>query len=176
MSTTKWVVDPTHSEIVFKVKHMMFTNLSGSFTKFDASVTTEGEDFKNAKFDFSSDVTSVDTGNTDRDNHLKSGDFFDGEQHPQITFTSTDFKQKSGDDYTLTGDLTIKGVTKPITLDVEFGGTAKDPWGNVKAGLSATGKINRKDFGLTWNAALETGGVLVGEDVKLQIELQFTKA
>ena len=176
MSTTKWVVDPTHSEISFKVKHMMFTNLSGSFTKFDASVTTEGEDFKTAKFDFSADIDSVDTGNTDRDNHLKSGDFFDGEKHPKITFTSTDFKQKSGDDYTLTGDLTISGTTKPVTLDVEFGGTAKDPWGNVKAGMSATGKINRKDFGLTWNAALESGGVLVGEDVKLNIELQFTKA
>ncbi|AXG74895.1 polyisoprenoid-binding protein [Flavobacterium arcticum] len=176
MSTTKWVVDPTHSEIGFKVKHMMFTNLSGNFTKFDASVTTEGEDFKNAQFDFSADIDSVDTGNTDRDNHLKSGDFFNAEQHPKIIFTSTAFTQKSGDNYTLTGNLTISGTTKPVTLDVEFGGTAKDPWGNVKAGMSATGKINRKEFGLTWNAALESGGVLVGEDVKLNIELQFAKA
>ncbi|NDJ00095.1 YceI family protein [Flavobacterium sp. LaA7.5] len=176
MSTTKWVIDPTHSEIIFKVKHMMFTNLSGSFKKFDATAVTEGDNFENAKFDFSAEIDSIDTGSADRDKHLKSGDFFDGEQHPEITFTSTAFTQKSGDDYTLTGDLTISGTTKSITLDVEFGGTAKDPWGNVKAGLSATGKINRKDFGLTWNAALETGGVLVGEEVKLQIELQFAKA
>lgn len=176
MSTTKWVVDPTHSEIVFKVKHMMFTNVSGNFTKFDASVVTEGDNFDNAKFDFSADVASVDTGNGDRDNHLRSGDFFDAENFPKMTFTSTGFTQKSGDDYVLTGDLTIRDVTAPVTLNVEFGGTAKDPWGNVKAGLSATGKLNRKDFGLTWNAALETGGVLVSDEVKLVIELQFTKA
>lgn len=176
MSTTKWVVDPTHSEIVFKVKHMMFTNVSGNFAKFDASVVTEDDNFDNAKFDFSADVESVSTGNADRDNHLRSGDFFDAENFPKMTFTSTGFTQKSGDDYTLTGDLTIRDVTAPVTLDVEFGGTAKDPWGNVKAGFSATGKLNRKDFGLTWNSALETGGVLVGEEVKLLIELQFVKA
>ena len=175
MSTTKWSVDPTHSEIGFKVKHMMFTNVSGNFANFDATVTTDGDNFGNAKFDFSADIDSVNTGNADRDNHLKSADFFDAEKFPKISFTSTGFTQKSDDEYVLTGNLTVRGVTAPVTLDVEFGGIAKDPWGNTKAGLSATGKLNRKDFGLTWNSALETGGVLVGEEVKLHIELQFVK-
>lgn len=175
MNTTTWALDPAHSEIVFKVKHMMFTNVSGSFTQFEGSATTDGDDFNNASFDFSADVASVNTGNADRDGHLQSVDFFDAAQHPKLTFKSTAFTKKSEGEYTLTGDLSIHGVTKPVTLDVEFGGTAKDPWGNTKAGLSATGKINRKDFGLTWNSALETGGVLVGEEVKLAIELQFIK-
>lgn len=176
MSITKWSVDPTHSEIGFKVKHMMFTNVSGNFSNFDATVTTNDDSFENAKFDFSADIDSVTTGNADRDNHIKGGDFFDAEKHPKMTFTSTAFIRKNEDNYTLKGNLTIAGVTKPVTLDVEFGGTAKDPWGNEKAGLSATGKLNRKDFGLNWNAALETRGVLVSEEVKLNIELQFTKA
>ncbi len=175
MSTTKWAVDATHSEIGFKVKHMMFTNVSGKFTQFDASIETEGEDFSNAKFSFSGKIDSVETGNADRDNHLKSGDFFDAENHPEINFTSTSFEQKSGDEYVLNGELSVRGVSKPVSLNVEFGGLAKDPWGNTKAGFSATGKINRKDFGLNWNAALETGGVLVSDEVKLAIELQFVK-
>lgn len=176
MATTKWVVDPTHSEIGFKVKHMMFTNLSGSFTQFEATAETEDDSFENAKFDFSANTESVNTGNNDRDNHLRSEDFFDSEQFPKMTFTSSSFTKKGGGEFTLTGDLTIRGTKKTITLDVEFGGTGQDPWGNVKAGVSATGKLNRKDFGLTWNSALETGGVLVGDEVKLQIELQFVKA
>lgn len=175
MSTTKWAIDPTHSEIGFKVKHMMFTNVSGSFQQFDATVETEGDDFENAKIEFSADVASVTTANADRDNHLKSGDFFDAEQFPKMTFTATSFTKESESEYELKGDLTLRGVTKPVKLDVEFGGTAKDPWGNLKAGLSATGKINRKDWGLNWNSALEAGGVLVGEEVKLVIELQFIK-
>lgn len=175
MSTTKWAVDAAHSEIGFKVKHMMFTNVSGKFTQFDASAETDGDDFSNAKFSFAGEIASVETGNADRDNHLKSADFFDAETNPQIKFESTSFEQKSGDDYVLKGSLSLHGITKEISLDVKFGGLAKDPWGNTKAGFSATGKINRKDFGLNWNAALETGGVLVGEDVKLVIELQFVK-
>lgn len=174
MATTKWAVDPAHSEIGFKVKHMMFTNVSGSFTNFDATATTEGDDFENAMFEFSGDIDSVSTGNADRDGHLKSADFFDAENNPKLTFKSTAFT-KSGSDYKLEGDLTLRGVTKPVTLDAEFGGIAKDPWGNTKAGFSITGKVNRKDWGLTWNSALETGGVLVGEEVKLAIELQFIK-
>lgn len=176
MAATKWVVDPTHSEIGFKVKHMMFTNVSGNFTQFEATAETEDDNFENAKFNFNANIDSVSTGNNDRDNHLKSGDFFDGEQHPKISFTSTSFTKNSDSEYTLTGDLTIRGTKKTITLNVEFGGTGKDPWGNVKAGVSATGKLNRKDYGLTWNSALETGGVLVGDEVKLQIELQFVKS
>ena len=175
MATTKWAIDPAHSEIGFKVKHMMFTNVSGNFEKFDASIETEGDDFSTAKFDFSGETSSITTGNADRDNHLKSADFFDAEQFPKLTFKSTSFDKISEGEYKLNGDLSLHGVTKPVKLDVEFGGLAKDPWGNTKTGLSATGKINRKDWGLNWNSALETGGVLVGEEVKLNIELQFTQ-
>lgn len=175
MATTKWAIDPAHSEIGFKVKHMMFTNVSGNFEKFDASIETEGDDFSTAKFDFSGETSSITTGNADRDNHLKSADFFDAEQFSNLTFKSTSFDKISEGEYKLTGDLTLHGITKPVKLDVEFGGLAKDPWGNTKTGLSATGKINRKDWGLNWNSALETGGVLVGEEVKLNIELQFTQ-
>jgi len=175
MNTTKWALDPTHSEIGFKVKHMMFTNVSGQFTNFTAEAETNGDSFDNAKFSFSGDIDSVSTGNADRDGHLQSADFFDAAQFPKLTFESTSFTKKNEGEYKLEGNLTIHGVTKPVTLDAEFGGIAKDPWGNTKAGFSITGKLNRKDFGLMWNSALETGGVLVGEEVKLAIELQFVK-
>lgn len=175
MATSKWALDPTHSEIGFKVKHLMFTNVSGQFTKFEATVTADEENFDNATFDFTADADSVNTNDADRDKHLKSADFFNAEEFPHVTFKSTSVSKEGESDYKVTGDLTIQGQTKPVTLDVEFGGIQKDPWGNVKSGFSATGKINRKDFGLTWNAALETGGVLVGEEVKLAIELQFIK-
>lgn len=171
MSTTKWSLDPTHSEIGFKVKHMMFTNVSGKFENFEASAETDGDDFENAKFNFSGTIDSISTGNTDRDTHLKSADFFDAEQFPKITFESTSFDKTK-----LKGNLTLHGITKPVTLETEFGGLMQDPWGNTKAGFSISGKINRKDWGLNWNAALETGGVLVSEDVKLAIELQFVKS
>lgn len=175
MSTTKWVIDPTHSEIGFKVKHMMFTNVSGKFANFTAEAETNGDSFDDAKFTFSADVDSVSTGNADRDGHLQSADFFDAAQYPKLTFESTAFTKQSEGEYKLEGNLTIHGVTKPVTLDAEFGGIAKDPWGNVKSGMTITGKLNRKDFGLTWNSALETGGVLVGDEVKLAIELQFIR-
>lgn len=171
MSTTKWSLDPTHSEITFRVKHMMFTNVSGRFDAFSATAEA-GDDFSNAKIDFTGEAASINTGNTDRDNHLRSGDFFDVEQFPTLAFSAAAFDKNSGE---ITGDFTLHGVNKTITLDVDFGGVAQDPWGNTKAGFSATGKINRKDFGLGWNAALEAGGVLVGEEVKLHIELQFVK-
>ena len=175
MATTKWAIDPTHSEIGFKVKHMMFTNVSGKFLTYDATITTEGDDFENAAIEFSGDIASIDTANTDRDNHLKSGDFFDAENHPKLTFTSSSFKKINDQKYELTGDLNIRGVAKTVTFPVEFSGILTDPWGNTKVGLSIEGKINRKDWGLNWNSALETGGVLVGEEVKLNIELQFAK-
>jgi len=175
MSTTKWVLDPTHSEAGFKVKHLMFTNVSGQFTKFEATASSHDENFDNATFDFTAEVDSINTNNADRDGHLKSGDFFDAAQFPTITFKSTSVSRESEDDLKVTGDLTVHGVTKSVTLDVEFGGIQKDPWGNIKSGFSVTGKINRKDFGLTWNAALETGGVMLGEEVKLNLELQFVK-
>jgi polyisoprenoid-binding protein YceI len=174
MSTTKWALDPTHSEITFKVKHMMFTNVSGSFGKFDVNATTDGDDFSKSTIEFSADVDSISTGTADRDNHLKSGDFFDAANAPTLKFVGTKYEKGNGTDK-LTGDLTIRNTTKTITLDVENGGLAKDPWGNVKAGFSLSGKLNRKDFGLTWNAALETGGVLVSDEVKIAAEIQLVK-
>jgi len=174
MASTTWALDPTHSELQFKVKHLMITTVTGSLSIFSASLTTESEDFEGAQVSFEAEANSVKTGNSDRDNHLIGADFFDSETHPKISFTSTSFK-KGGDDYILEGDLTVKGNTKPVKLNVEFGGIATDPWGNTKAGFTLTGKINRSDFGLTWNAALETGGVMVSEEVKLAGELQFVK-
>ncbi len=174
MATTQWVLDPTHSELQFKVKHLMITTVTGSLASFNASLTTESDDFENAQVSFDGDLNTIETGNKDRDNHLKSGDFFDAEQFPKITFASTGLT-KDGDDYVLTGNLTIKDTTKPVKLNAEFGGIATDPWGNTKAGFTLSGKINRTDFGLTWNAALETGGVMVSEEVKIAGELQFVK-
>lgn len=174
MATTQWALDPTHSELQFKVKHLMITTVTGSLASFNASLTTESDDFENAKVSFDGDLETIQTGNTDRDNHLKSGDFFDAEQFPKITFESTSM-EKDGDDYVLKGNLTIKDTTKPVKLTAEYGGIATDPWGNTKAGFTLSGKINRTDFGLTWNAALETGGVMVSEEVKIAGELQFVK-
>jgi len=174
MSTTKWSIDPTHTEIGFKVKHMMFTNVSGKFVSYDATITTEDDNFENANIEFSADINSINTNNADRDNHLKSGDFFDAENYPKLTFKSTSLT-KNGDDYELTGDLTLKGVTKSVTLPAEISGLMKDPWGNTKVGINIDGKINRKDWGLNYNAALEAGGVLISEDVRLNIELQLVK-
>jgi polyisoprenoid-binding protein YceI len=174
MATTKWAIDPTHSEIGFKVKHMMFTNVSGNFKTYEATITAEDDTLENANIEFSADINSINTNNTDRDNHLISGDFFDVEKFPKLTFKATSFT-KEGDDYELTGDLTLKGVTKSVKFPAEFSGLMKDPWGNTKAGLNIYGKINRKDWGLNYNAALETGGVLIGEEVKLNIELQLIK-
>ncbi|MDB5283704.1 MAG: polyisoprenoid-binding protein [Bacteroidota bacterium] len=174
-ATTKWALDPTHSEIGFKVKHLMINTVSGKFEKFDGSVETAGDDFTTAKIYFTADLSSVNTGNEQRDGHLKSDDFFSSEKHPQLSFSGSKLEKVSGDKYTLTGDLTILGVAKPVTLDVDFGGIAKDPWGNTKAGFSVTGKINRKDWGLNWNATLEAGGFLLDEVVKLNVEIQLTK-
>ncbi|WP_228235687.1 YceI family protein [Allomuricauda sp. M10] len=174
MSTTVWNLDPTHSELTFKVKHLMISNVKGSFTKFNAKI--EGEDFENAKITASVDADSIFTNNTDRDGHLKSADFFEVETFPVLKFESTSITKTDDGEYTLIGDLTIKGITKSVELDVEFGGFMKDPYGNEKAGFSFNGKINRKDFGLNWNAALETGGVLVSDEVKIAAEVQFVKA
>ena len=175
MTTQKtiWNLDPTHSEITFKVKHLMISNVKGEFKNFSATI--EGEDFEKAKIKASIATSSVDTNNNDRDTHLKSADFFDVENHKEMEFEGTSFNKVDDDEYKLTGILTIKGVSNEVTLNVEFGGMNKDPWGNEKAGFSLEGKINRKEWGLNWNAALESGGVLVSEDVKIQAELQFVK-
>ena len=174
MATTQWALDPTHSELQFKVKHLMITTVTGSLKTISATLSSEGDGFEDAKVSFEAEIGSIDTGNTDRDNHLKSGDFFDAEQFPKVSFESTSVT-KDGDDYVLNGNLTIKDTTKPVKLNAEFGGIATDPWGNTKAGFTLSGKINRTDFGLTWNAALETGGVMVSEEVKIAGELQFVK-
>ena len=174
MATTTWAIDPTHSEIGFKVKHMMFTNVSGKFETYEATITTEHDDFTKSSIEFSANIDSINTGISDRDNHLKSADFFNAEKNPKLTFVSTSLT-KSVDEYVLVGELTINEVTKTVKLETEVSGLLKDPWGNTKVALNISGKINRADFGLTWNSALETGGVLVSEVVKLNIELQLLK-
>lgn len=171
---TIWHLDPTHSELQFKVKHLMITTVTGTLKSFSAELSSDGDDFSIANITFSGDISSVDTGNTDRDNHLKSADFFDAAKFPAISFKSSSV-EKDGSDYIIKGDLTIKDVTKAVKLTAEFGGIATDPWGNTKAGFTLSGKIKRSDFGLTWNAALETGGVMVSEEVRILGELQFVK-
>lgn len=174
MATKKWVVDPSHSEIQFKVKHLMITNVTGSFNIFTVNAETDDEDFTKATISFTADAASISTGNEQRDGHLKSADFFDAEKYPQLKFVATKYENIDQDgSYDLYGDLTIKDVTRQVKLAVEFGGVAKDPWGNTKAGFTISGKINRKDFGLTWNAATETGGVLVSEEVRIHAEIQL---
>ncbi len=177
MSAVKWVLDPAHSELSFKVRHMMISNVQGFFKNFSASFEAEGDDFKQAKINATVDVDSISTNQADRDTHLKSGDFFDAANFPQMLFEATKFDEIRKGNYKLTGNLTIKGIVKPIELDVESGGILKDPiYGNIKTGFTFTGKLSRKDWGLNWNAALETGGVLVSDDVRLFGELQFVKA
>jgi polyisoprenoid-binding protein YceI len=176
MATTKWVLDPTHSEVEFKIKHMMISTVTGNFKKFDATVETEGEDFTTAKVTFTVDVDSIDTKNEQRDGHLKSVDFFDAANFPQFKFVATKYENvDNAGSYEVYGDLTIRGITRNEKFDAEFGGVIKDPWGNTRAGLTITGKINRKDFGLTWSGATETGSLIVSEEVKIHVALEFVK-
>jgi len=173
LTQTKWSLDPTHSQIGFKVKHLMVTNVRGVFKDYNGSVYTTGEDFFNAKLDLSINSGSINTGDATRDAHLKSPDFFDAENFKEINFKSSTFERISENEYALYGDLSIKGVTKRIRLDVEFNGIVKDPYGTKRAGFEITGKINRKDFGLAWNTVLETGGVMVGDEVTIKCEIQL---
>jgi polyisoprenoid-binding protein YceI len=174
---TKWVLDPSHSEVEFKVKHMMISNVSGKFTKFDATVETEGEDFMTAKATFTADIDSINTGSDQRDGHLKSPDFFDAGAYPQLKFVASKYENVDNDgSYEVWGELTIHGITKTVKLDAEFGGVIKDPWGNTRAGISVNGKINRKDFGLSWHGVTETGSLIVSDDVRVHINLEFVKA
>lgn len=171
----KWKIDPTHSEIQFKVKHLMITTVTGYFKTFDLEVETETEDFNTAKnVVFTADIDSVDTNNAQRDTHLKSADFFDAENHGQLKFVGKKY-QSNGDEATLTGDLTIRGMTKPITLNVDFGGTVVDPWGQLKAGFTVSGKVSRKEFGLTWSAVTEAGQVVVSDEIKIHAEVQLVR-
>jgi polyisoprenoid-binding protein YceI len=171
----KWIIDPAHSEVHFKVKHLVISTVTGSFKRFDCEVESNKEDFSDAKIKFSADIDSIDTRQEQRDTHLKSADFFDAANFPKLTITSTEVIKKSETDYILKGDLTIRGTTKPVELIVEYGGTAVDTYGQTKAGFEITGKINRYDFGLKWSAVTEAGGLVVGDDVKLVVNIQVIK-
>lgn len=170
LSMTKWAIDPTHSEVGFKVKHMMISTVKGHFESFNVNVETEDDDFNNAFIEVSIEVDSIRTKNADRDAHLKSDDFFNAETFPQITFVSTAFNGSK-----LTGDLTIRNITKEVTLDVDFNGVAVDPYGQTKAGFEISGEINRKEFGLKWDAITEAGSIVVSDKIQLVIDAQFIR-
>lgn len=168
-TTTKWVIDPTHSEVTFKVKHLVISTVTGTFRKFEGGAETDSDDFQGAKISFNADINSIDTNQSDRDNHLKSADFFDAENHPKMSFEGV----LEGDK--LKGDLTIRGTKKAIELDVDFGGVVEDPYGNTKAGFEIEGKISRKEYGLMWNAVTEAGSVVVGDQVRILVNVQVVK-
>ena len=175
METTKWTIDNMHSEIGFKVKHMMITNVSGNFGKFSGGLETEGHDFSKGKFEFSAEINSINTGVADRDGHLKSDDFFNAEKYPELTFKSNGVKQIANDELVIEGEMTIREVTKPIALSVELSDVVVDPYGQTKIGMAITGKIKRSDFGLKWNAITEAGSIVVSDDIKLNCDIQFVK-
>ncbi len=167
-----WVIDAVHSHVGFSVKHMMVATARGQFKTYSGSLKLDEKDFSKSAFEGEIDVASVDTANADRDNHLRTNDFFDAPNHPKITYKSTSIEKKGEGEYVVHGDLTIRGITKPVALDVEFLGTSKNPYGKTVAGFSARGTINRKDFGVAFNAILETGGVAVSEKVKIEIDVE----
>ena len=175
MTPTTWTIDPTHSEIQFKVRHLMVSYVTGQFTKFNATVETKGDDFTTAKVNFTADVNSISTNNEQRDAHLKNSDFFDAVNHPELTFKSERIEKISDDEYKMEGILTIRGISKKIVLIAEYGGIMTDPWGNTRTGFTITGKINRKDFGVSFGMVSETGGVLLGDDVKINANAEFVK-
>ena len=175
MNTTKWALDPTHSEIQFKVKHLLVSTVTGHFKNFTATVDTDGDDFTTAKVHLTADINSISTNNEQRDAHLRAGDFFDAENHPQLIFEGNKLEKTGLDEYKLHGDLTMRGVTKPITLNVEFGGIVQDPWGFTRSGFNITGKINRKDWGVSFGMVSETGALLLGEDVTISANAEFVK-
>ena len=175
MAKVKWVIDPAHSEIQFKVKHLMITTVTGYFEKFNLEVETENDDFTTAsKIEFTADIDSINTNNQQRDTHLKSADFFDAATSPQLKYRGKKYEQ-AGDAFKLSGDLTIRNTTKPVTVNVEFGGIVVDPYGQTKAGFTVTGKISRKEFGLTWNAVTEAGQVVVSDEIRVNAEIQLIK-
>jgi polyisoprenoid-binding protein YceI len=174
MSTTKWIIDPTHSEVSFKVKHLVISTVTGYFREFEGEVETAADDFSNASVHFSTAIDSIDTNQKDRDAHLKSADFFDAENHAQFIFSNGKLVAK-GDELEVTGDLTIRGTTQPVTLKAELGGIAQDGYGQTKAGFELEGKISRKAFGLTWSAVTEAGSVVVGDEVKIFASIQLVK-
>jgi len=172
---TRWKIDPAHSEIGFAVKHMMISTVRGRFSDVSGYIDFDEDHPADSKIEVEVGVASVDTRQEGRDNHLRTSDFFDAENHPRMKFVSTEVVHVKGTEYKVTGDLMIRGVTREVTLDASFEGTNKDPWGGTRAGFSANGKINRNDFGLDFNATLETGGVVVGSEIKLQFEIEAVK-
>jgi len=168
-------IDADHSDITFKVKHLMIATVSGIFKKFDATIDVNEEDLSDAQISFEADVDSVDTKNEQRDTHLKSDDFFNAESFPKLTFKSTSIKNDGGNEYKVTGDLTVRDITKPVTLQVEYNGKVTDPWGQERMGFELNGKINRKEFGLKWSAVTEAGGIVVSDDVKLSLNVEMVK-
>ncbi|RYE59433.1 MAG: polyisoprenoid-binding protein [Sphingobacteriales bacterium] len=176
MSNTKtWVIDPKHSDVQFKIKHLVISTVTGSFRKFDGKVVTQGSGFENAKVNFSIDVKSIDTNQAQRDGHLQNGDFFAADEYPEINFEATSFVNKGDSDYKMIGNLTMKGVTKPVELNVEYGGSEDNGHGVLKHGFEVTGVVNRKEFGMTWNKLTDTGGLGLGEDVKLIANIQVAE-
>lgn len=173
MATYK--IDVDHSDITFKVKHLMISTATGTFKKFDATLEANNEDLSDARISFEADVDSIDTKNEQRDAHLKSDDFFNAAEFPKLTFQSTGIESKGGNAFTLTGDLTIRDITRPVALEVEYNGTTKDPWGMERKGFEINGKINRKEFGLKWSAVTEAGGLVVADDVKLSMNVEMIK-
>ncbi|HYG16444.1 MAG TPA: YceI family protein [Bacteroidia bacterium] len=176
MATTKWNIDTAHSDIQFKVKHMVISTVSGRFKEFTATAETEGDDFTTAKIHFEAKTASLDTGVADRDNHLRSDDFFNAEQYPNIIFDSTGITKLSDDEYLLKGNLTIRDVTKPVELKATFGGVIQDPWGMTRAGFELSGKINRREYGLKWNALTEAGALIAADEVRLVLAAEMVKA
>ena len=175
MEKTTWTLDPTHSELQFKVKHLMISTVTGQFNTFKAAVETEGDDFATAKVHFEADANSISTNNEQRDIHLKAADFFDAEQYPKLLFEGEKMESSGEDEYKLYGTITIKGASKKVILNVEFGGITQDLWGNTRTGFSVTGKINRQDYGISFGAVSETGGLLLGDEVKINANVQFVK-
>jgi len=175
MATSNWALDAAHSEITFKVRHLMVSNVSGHFKKFEASVQTEGDDMATAKVHFTADVDSISTNNEQRDGHLKTGDFFDVENHPKISFESDKLEKVDEHNYKAHGTLTMRGTSNPVVLNVEFGGIMQDPWGNDRAGFAISGKVNRKDYGVSFGMVSETGGVLLGDEVTIGANTEFVK-
>lgn len=171
----RWITDPEHSEIQFKAKHLMIATVTGYFKTFNLEVETENEDFTTAsRIEFTADIDSISTNNEQRDTHLKSPDFFDAKQHSQLRFIGRKY-QGRGDNFELTGDLTIRGTTKPLTVKVEFGGIVEDPYGQTKAGFTVDGKVSRKEFGLMWNAVTEAGQIVVSDEIRLHCEIELVK-
>jgi polyisoprenoid-binding protein YceI len=175
MATTKWVLDPLHSELGFKIKHLMISNISGSFQQFQVEVETKNEDFSTAQIRATAQIASIHTNNEQRDHHLRNSDFFEAETYPQLSFESTKVEKQDEDTFAVYGDLTMKGVSKPVKLNVEYSGVTKDPWGGQRAGFTITGKLNRTDWGINFNGVLETGGLALSEEVRLISEIQLVK-